>query len=112
LGGGGWPRRLRGRRERAAAAQRRAGRRDDQRQLWGFQVRQARRGLGRLYGRDQREWQEDDRGGATRGERQSRGDTHLNSVIPAERSESRDPPLGMCGALGPGSTLRAVRDDN
>ncbi len=36
------------------------------------------------------------------------------TVIPAERSESRDPTLGACmfGELDPGSALRAVRDDN
>jgi len=35
-------------------------------------------------------------------------------VISAEQSESRDPTLGagLCGELGPGSALRAVRDDS
>src|SRR5262245_908244 len=35
------------------------------------------------------------------------------SVIPAERSESRESTLGACmpGEVGPGSALRAVRDD-
>src|SRR5256885_15065093 len=38
----------------------------------------------------------------------------LQRVIPAERSERRDPTLGTCmlGDLGPGSALRAVRDDS
>jgi len=38
----------------------------------------------------------------------------ITGVIPAERSESRDPTLSACrrGEMGPGSALRTVRDDS
>jgi hypothetical protein len=36
---------------------------------------------------------------------------HPPVVIPAERSESRDPLGRILGRMGPGSALRAVRDD-